>query len=36
VHQCRTEHSDGTYSEDKCPNKGGLDQNIYGAVISGL
>jgi hypothetical protein len=35
VHQCRTQDAEGTYSADTCPNAGGLDQNIYGAAISG-
>ena len=34
VYQCRTTTGD-TYSDDTCPNAGGLDQNIYGAAISG-
>jgi hypothetical protein len=34
VYQCRTKTGD-TYSDDTCPNAGGLDQNIYGAAISG-
>ena len=34
VLQCRAENPDGTFGPDTCPNAGGLDQNIYGAVIS--
>jgi hypothetical protein len=34
VHQCRTETSPGVWSADTCPNGGGLDQNIYGAVVT--
>jgi hypothetical protein len=34
VHQCRTETSPGVWSADTCPNAGGLDQNIYGAVVT--
>ncbi|MDQ1641587.1 MAG: hypothetical protein QOJ90_938 [Actinomycetota bacterium] len=30
VWQCRTQLSDGSYTGDKCPRAGGLDQNIYG------
>ena len=30
VHQCRTQHADGSYTGDTCPRAGGLDQNIYG------
>jgi hypothetical protein len=30
VLQCRTARSDGSYTGDKCPRDGGLDQNIYG------
>lgn len=32
VLQCRALRPDGTYGPDTCPNAGGLDQNIYGAV----
>jgi hypothetical protein len=32
VHQCRTQLASGAWSADGCPNAGGLDQNIYGAV----
>jgi hypothetical protein len=31
VLQCRTQHSDGTFTADRCPRAGGLDQNIYGS-----
>jgi len=31
--QCRTQNADGSWSGDTCPNAGGLDQNIWGAVI---
>ena len=31
AHEEAFENADGTYSEDTCPNAGGLDQNIYGA-----
>jgi hypothetical protein len=34
VRQCRTQNADGTWSADTCPNDGGLDQNIYGAVVT--
>jgi hypothetical protein len=34
VHQCRTETSPGVWSADTCPNAGGLDQNIFGAVVT--
>jgi hypothetical protein len=34
VVQCRTETSPGVWSADTCPNAGGLDQNIYGAVVT--
>jgi hypothetical protein len=34
VLQCRTETSPGVWSADTCPNAGGLDQNIYGAVVA--
>jgi hypothetical protein len=30
VRQCRVKLSDGTFSGDRCPRAGGLDQNIYG------
>jgi hypothetical protein len=26
---------DGTYGADTCPNAGGLDQDIYGASMTG-
>lgn len=32
VHQCRTQDMSGTWSEDQCPDTGGLNQNIYGFV----
>ncbi|WP_157630405.1 sialidase family protein [Kribbella catacumbae] len=32
VLQCRAANPDGTFGPDTCPNNGGLDQNIYGAV----
>jgi hypothetical protein len=35
VNQCRTQNADGVWSADTCPNAGGLDQNIYGAVADG-
>jgi len=34
VLQCRTQNAEGVWSADTCPNAGGLDQNIYGAVIA--
>lgn len=34
VLQCRAANSDGTFGPDTCPNVGGLDQNIYGAVLA--
>jgi hypothetical protein len=33
VHQCRVQSTDGSWSADNCPNAGGLDQNIFGAVL---
>jgi hypothetical protein len=33
VHQCRV-LVDGAWSADRCPNAGGLDQNIYGNRVS--
>ncbi len=33
VHQCRV-LVDGVWSADRCPNAGGLDQNIYGNRVS--
>jgi hypothetical protein len=30
VHQCRDQNPDGSFTRDKCPWAGGLDQNIYG------
>ncbi len=33
VHQCRVQSTDGSWSPDNCPNAGGLDQNIFGAII---
>ena len=33
VRQCRVANPDGTFGPDTCPNDGGLDQNIYGAVV---
>jgi hypothetical protein len=30
VLQCRTQNADGSYTGDKCPRAGGLDQDIYG------
>jgi hypothetical protein len=30
VKQCRSPNGDGTFTGDKCPRAGGLDQNIYG------
>jgi len=32
VLQCRTQDVSGTWSEDQCPDGGGLNQNIYGFV----
>ena len=34
VHQCRALNPDGSFGPDTCPNAGGLNQNIYGAVIA--
>jgi hypothetical protein len=34
VLQCRTQNPDGTWGPDTCPDDGGLDQNIYGAVVT--
>jgi len=34
VLQCRVASPDGTFGPDTCPNEGGLDQNIYGAVVT--
>ena len=34
VLQCRVETSPGIWSSDRCPNAGGLDQNIYGNRVS--
>jgi hypothetical protein len=33
VHQCRVQSTDGSWSADNCPNAGGLDQNIFGAIV---
>jgi hypothetical protein len=33
VRQCREARPDGSFSSDKCPWEGGLDQNIYGAAM---
>jgi hypothetical protein len=33
VLQCRAAQPDGTFGPDTCPDAGGLDQNIYGAVM---
>lgn len=33
VKQCRTQLSSGAITGDTCPRDGGLDQNIYGAVV---
>jgi hypothetical protein len=33
VLQCRAQAADGSWGADTCPSAGGLDQNIYGAVI---
>jgi hypothetical protein len=33
VHQCRVQSTDGSWSADACPNAGGLDQNIFGAIV---
>jgi hypothetical protein len=33
VLQCRTQSADGSWSADTCPNAGGLDQNIFGAIL---
>ena len=35
VLQCRTLQPNGTYGPDTCPDAGGLDQNIYGAILGG-
>lgn len=35
VRQCRAANPDGTFGPDTCPDAGGLDQNIYGAVLHG-
>ncbi|MGH3716283.1 MAG: sialidase family protein [Micromonosporaceae bacterium] len=35
VHQCRVQNPDGSWGADTCPDVGGLDQNIYGAVVTG-
>jgi hypothetical protein len=35
VWQCRVLNPDGTYGADTCPNAGGLDQDIYGASMTG-
>ena len=34
VLQCRAANPNGTFGPDTCPNNGGLDQNIYGAVVT--
>lgn len=34
VLQCRVQDDDGVWGDDTCPNDGGLDQNIYGAVLT--
>jgi len=33
VLQCRVQDDDGVWGDDTCPDSGGLDQNIYGAVL---
>jgi hypothetical protein len=33
VHQCRVQDATGAWSSDRCPNAGGLDQQIWGLVI---
>jgi hypothetical protein len=33
VIQCRVQNPDGSWSSDRCPNAGGLDQNIFGLVL---
>jgi len=33
VLQCRVQNADGSWSADLCPNAGGLDQNIFGAIL---
>jgi hypothetical protein len=33
VLQCRVQNADGSWSADRCPNAGGLDQNIFGAIL---
>jgi hypothetical protein len=33
VLQCRAAQPDGSFGPDTCPDAGGLDQNIYGAVL---
>lgn len=34
VFQCRAPNPDGSFGPDTCPNAGGLNQNIYGAVLA--
>lgn len=34
VLQCRVQDADGAWGADTCPDDGGLDQNIYGAVLT--
>ena len=34
VLQCRVQDANGVWGADTCPNNGGLDQNIYGAVLA--
>ncbi len=34
VFQCRDMNEDGTFGPDTCPNAGGLDQNIYGRLVT--
>lgn len=33
VLQCRVQDALGSWSSDRCPNAGGLDENIFGAVF---
>jgi hypothetical protein len=34
VLQCRTQNADGSWSDDTCPNAGGLDQDVFGGVVA--
>jgi hypothetical protein len=33
VHQCRAPNPDGSFGPDTCPNAGGLNANIFGAIL---